>query len=184
MGLAQAVGAKPVFLDAEEHDAYAAAISHVPLVSSIALFALARTSTAWPELAGMAGPGFRDLTRLASGQPEMAHDIFLTNQQNISHWLDRYIEELRKLQTMIDAGDAEPLFRALVETQMERDNFLENPPKREQPGLPSDMPSPTESFVGMMAGSLWTNRAKEMTESMEERQRQRERDDKLKRRYD
>jgi prephenate dehydrogenase len=185
VGLVEAVGAKPVFLDADEHDAYAAAISHVPLVASVALFSLARGSTAWPELAGMAGPGFRDLTRLASGQPEMAHDIFITNKQNISHWLDRYIAELRKLQEMIEGEDAEVLFRALAETQIERDTFLENPPKREEPGgLPTDMPTPTESFVSLMAGSLWTNRAKEMTESMEERQRQREREDKLRRRID
>jgi prephenate dehydrogenase len=184
VGLAEAVGATPVFLDADEHDAYAAAISHVPLVASVALFSLARTSTAWPELANMAGPGFRDLTRLASGQPEMAHDIFLTNRQNISHWIDRYIGELRKLQDMIDSEDAEVLFRALAETQIERDTFLENPPKREQPGLPADLPTPTESFVSLMAGSLWTNRSKEMTESLEERQRQREREERLRRRLD
>jgi prephenate dehydrogenase len=184
VGIAEAVGARPVFLDADEHDAYAAAISHVPLVASVALFALARGSSAWPELATMAGPGFKDLTRLASGQPEMAHDIFLTNKENISHWLDRFISEIEKLRDMINESDAEVLFRALAETQIERDTFLDNPPRREQPGLPSDLPSPTESFVSLMAGSLWTSRAKEMTESMEERLRQREREDKLRRRID
>ncbi|HEY7269037.1 MAG TPA: prephenate dehydrogenase/arogenate dehydrogenase family protein [Dehalococcoidia bacterium] len=184
VGLAEAIGAKPVFLDADEHDAYAAAISHVPLVASVALFSLARGSTAWPELANMAGPGFKDLTRLASGQPEMAHDIFLTNKQNISHWIDRYIGELRKLQDMIDGDDAEALFRSLAETQIERDTFIEKPPSREEPGLPSDLPSPTESFVSLMAGSLWTNRAKEMTDGMEDRLKQREREDRLRRRID
>src|SRR6266568_9660136 len=49
------VGGVPFFLDADEHDAYAAAISHVPLVASVALFSLARNSNAWPELASMAG---------------------------------------------------------------------------------------------------------------------------------
>jgi hypothetical protein len=114
----------------------------------------------------------------------MSHDIFLTNKQNISHWIDRYIAELQKLQDMINGDDAELLFKALAETQIERDTFIDNPPRREQPGLPSDLPSPTESFVSLMAGSLWTTRAKEMTESMEERLRQREREDKLRRRVD
>ena len=52
---------------------------------------------AWPELAGMSGPGFKDLTRLASGEPEMSHDIFLTNRENVLHWLNRYIGELQKM---------------------------------------------------------------------------------------
>src|SRR5690606_40206485 len=38
-----------------------------------------------PELAAMSGPGFKDLTRLASGEPEMSHDIFLTNRENVLH---------------------------------------------------------------------------------------------------
>jgi prephenate dehydrogenase len=140
--LAEAVGARPVFQDADEHDAYAAAISHVPLVSSVALFAVARGSTAWPELAAMAGPGFKDLTRLASGEPEMAHDIFLTNRKNVSHWIDRFVAELRRLQELINEGEDEVLFRALAETQIERDNFLFKPPERDAPGLPSDLPTP------------------------------------------
>jgi prephenate dehydrogenase len=184
VGLAEAVGARPTFLDPDEHDAYAAAVSHVPLVASIALFTLVRSSSAWPELAGMAGPGFRDLTRLASGQPEMAHDIFLTNRQNVSHWIDRYIAELRRLQELIEGDDPEKLFRSLAETQIERDTFIDHPPEREQPGLPADLPTPTQSFVNLLAGSMWAERARELTESMEQRLKQREREERLRRRYD
>lgn len=184
VGLAEAIGAKPVFLDADEHDAYAAAISHVPLVASVALFGLARGSTAWPELASMAGPAFRDLTRLASGDPEMSHDICLTNRQNISHWIDRYIGELRRLQEMIDGDDDEALFRALAETQIERENFLYSPPTRESAQLPDDLPSPNQSFLNLMAGSMWADRAKELTTSLEERSRERDREERLRRRRD
>ncbi len=182
VGLAEAIGARPVFQDADEHDAYAAAISHVPLVSSVALFALARGSTAWPELAAMAGPGFKDLTRLASGEPEMAHDIFLTNKKNVSHWIDRYVTEIRRLQVLIDEGEDEVLFRALAETQIERDNFLFKTPEREMPGLPSDLPTPSQSFLNLMAGSLWADRARELTTSLEDKQKEREREDRLRRR--
>jgi prephenate dehydrogenase len=94
VGLVQALGGKPFFLDADEHDAYVAAISHVPLISSVALFNLARRSNAWPELANISGPAFKDLTRLASGEPEMGHDIFITNRENVLHWLHRYMSEL------------------------------------------------------------------------------------------
>jgi len=184
IGLAEAIGARPFFLDADEHDAYAAAISHVPLVASVALFALARGSSAWPELAGMAGPAFTDLTRLASGHPEMSHDICLTNKQNISHWIDRYVAELRRMQELIEGEDEEVLFRLLAETQIERENFLAKPPERERPGLPDDMPTPSQSFLNLLAGSMWAERAREITTSLEDRARDREREDRLRRRRD
>jgi prephenate dehydrogenase len=184
VGLAEVVGGKPVFLDADEHDAYAAAISHMPLVASVALFSLARGSTAWPELANMAGPAFKDLTRLASGEPEMAHDICLTNKHNIGHWIDRYVEELLRIKDMIGGEDDELLFRALAETQLERENFLASPPERERPGMPEDMPSPSQSFLNMLAGTMWADRARELTTDFEERAREREREERLRRRTD
>jgi prephenate dehydrogenase len=180
--LAKAVGAEPFFLDAEEHDSYAAAISHTPLVASIALFNLARGSTAWPELGVMAGPGFRDLTRLASGEPAMAHDICLTNRENILHWIDRYIDELRRVAALVESNDAEALYRALAETQMERENFIVNPPKREPETKNLDLPSPSESFMDAMVGSYWSERARELQTAMEERSRARQREERLRRR--
>ena len=179
LNLATAVGAKPFFLDADEHDAYAAAISHVPLVASIALFSLARGSNAWPELAGMAGPAFRDLTRLASGSPEMAQDICMTNKDHILHWLDRYITEVYRLRDLIDTNDPETLFRSLAEAQLEREEFILNPPERKPVvPAPTDMPSPVDALLG----SLALSRARELTGDLEKRQKERAREDRLRRR--
>ena len=182
IGLAQAVGAVPMFQDADEHDAYAAAVSHVPLVTSLALFGVARNSTAWPELARMSGPGFRDLTRLASGEPEMSHDIFMTNKDNVVHWLDRYIDELKRLSSLIQDGDAETLYRSLAEIQMERDTFVTSPPERKEYGDDTQTPGAIDSFMTMLGGALWTNRAKEITDSLEEQRQERERKERLRRR--
>jgi len=184
LDIVAAVGAVSHFMDADEHDSYAAAISHVPLVASLALFNLAHDTQAWPELAAMTGPGFRDLTRLASGQPEMAHDIFLTNQANIIHWLDRYIGELMRLAEAIAGDDGEGLFRKLVEIQMERDSFLENPPKRDRPEVSSevDIPGAGETFMHMMAGNLWRQRANEIMKTMEDRQAARKLEERMRRR--
>jgi prephenate dehydrogenase len=184
VGMAYAVGAKPFFLDAQEHDAYAAAISHIPLMASISLFTLAKGSVAWPELAGMAGPAFYDLTRLASGEPEMSHDICLTNRENILHWLERYIAELRKLADMIEQDDREMLFRRLAEVQLERETFLTSPPRRDETVTNVDIPSASEAFMNMMGGALWAQRSKEISSSFEERVRTREREERLRRRDD
>jgi prephenate dehydrogenase len=174
VGLVQALGARPFFLDADEHDAYVAAISHVPLVSSVALFNLARKSNAWPELANISGPAFRDLTRLASGEPEMGHDIFLTNRDNVLHWLKRYMAELQRLSDLIEAEGAEEeevLFKTLAEAQLDRDQFLEKLPERAEPTSGVDFPSASDAFMTMMTGALWQERTKQTQEVIIERTR-------------
>jgi prephenate dehydrogenase len=185
VGLAQALGARPFFLDADEHDSYAAAVSHVPLLTSIALFNLVRASNAWPELANMSGPGFRDLTRLASGEPEMSHDIFLTNRDNVLHWLDRYIGELHKLSDLIASKeDSESLFRSLAETQMEREQFIERLPQREGPVKNIEFGSSSEAFMTFLTGTLWQERAKEITGTLAEQANERARERRMRRDLD
>jgi len=184
VGLAQAVNARPMYMDASEHDSYAAAISHLPLLTSVALFNLVQGSNAWPELAGMAGPAFRDLTRLASGEPEMSHDIFLTNRANVLHWLNRYIGELSKLADMIDSREEnESLYRNLTMAQVERDRFLDKLPERE--GVQNmELPSSSEAFLTMMTGTLVHQRAKELTTFLEDQNRDREEEERIRRRRD
>lgn len=132
VGLVRACGANPLFMDPEEHDSYVAAISHLPLALSSALFSVAFNSTAWPELAGLASSGFRDTTRLASGSPEMAHDIALTNRENLIHWIDRFQSELSRLRETIERGESKEVLEAFGRAQVERDNFMVNgPPRRE-----------------------------------------------------
>lgn len=126
VGLVRLIGAEPMFLDPKEHDQYAAAVSHLPLVASTALFTLMRASPAWRDLAPMASSGFRDVTRLASGDPRMSHDIFLTNREAAVHWLDRMIEELRRYRDLLE-GDAEELLETFARAQMDRDTFIAQP---------------------------------------------------------
>ncbi|HEY8172317.1 MAG TPA: prephenate dehydrogenase/arogenate dehydrogenase family protein [Dehalococcoidia bacterium] len=126
IGLAQLCGARPLFMDPHEHDSYVAAISHLPLAVSSALFSVAFASAAWPELAGLASSGFRDTTRLASGSPEMAHDIMVTNKDNVLHWIDRLQEEITRLREVIARGDSKEIAEAFTRPQVERDNFMIN----------------------------------------------------------
>jgi prephenate dehydrogenase len=182
VALAQVVGAEPRFLDAEEHDSYAAAISHLPLLTSVALFNLAKGSNAWPELAGMSGPAFRDLTRLASGDPEMSDDIFRTNRENVLHWLKRYIGELNKLADMVESRESTELFESLTNTQMSRDKFLEELPRHPDAVKYVDYPDSTETFMTMLTGTLIQNRAKELTSYLEEQGKAEDEAERLKRR--
>jgi prephenate dehydrogenase len=160
VGLAQAVGARPLFMDADEHDSYAAAISHLPLLLSSALFSVAQTSAAWPELAQLASSGFRDTTRLASGSPEMAHDIMVSNKQNVLHWLDRYIDELSRFRSVIAEGETKAVLEAFTRPQMERENFMENGPPRRDTAPPME----TVSLSDMLFGTKITGYMKKQQE--------------------
>ncbi|MEE8345737.1 MAG: prephenate dehydrogenase/arogenate dehydrogenase family protein [Dehalococcoidia bacterium] len=148
IGVVRLVGAEPLFLDPKEHDQYAAAVSHLPLLVSTALFSLLRASPAWNDLAPMASSGFRDLTRLASGDPRMSHDIFLTNRDAAIHWLDRMVEELRRYRDLLD-GDAEKLMETFATAQADRDTFLVEPrPRRAEEERPDVRQELMNSLMG------------------------------------
>lgn len=170
VGLAQSVGASPIFMDPDEHDSYAAAISHLPLVLASALFSVVAGSAAWPEMASLASSGLRDTTRLASGSPEMAHDIMRTNRDNVLHWIDRFASELDRFRETISAGDDKQLLEAFARAQLERDNFITSgPPARiEKPQV--ERVSLSDMLVGGIVSS-YMKRHEERLRSMEARER-------------
>ena len=76
------VGAKPVFTTAEEHDEAVAMIAHMPMVISQALILAAKDN---PLALDIASSGFRDMTRLAMSNEEMANDMVTMNHKNIEN---------------------------------------------------------------------------------------------------
>lgn len=74
------LGAKPVFTTAEEHDKAVAMISHMPMVVAQALVLMAKDN---PLALEIASSGFRDMTRLALSNEEMACDMVSMNHKNI-----------------------------------------------------------------------------------------------------
>jgi prephenate dehydrogenase len=82
--LVEAAGARPVVMEAERHDRLVAEVSHAAFVLSTAYLLAAAQSPDWPEMAALAAGGFRDMTRLAGGEPEMYTGIALTNGKHIA----------------------------------------------------------------------------------------------------
>ncbi len=74
------LGAKPVITTPEKHDEAVALISHMPMLISQALFKTAQENKLALEIASS---GFRDMTRLAMSNPEMANDMINMNADNI-----------------------------------------------------------------------------------------------------
>jgi prephenate dehydrogenase len=122
-GVVTALGARPLVLDAGVHDAAVAAISHVPLVAATALTLAATNDATWAVAAKLAAGGFRDTTRVASGDPRMARDICRTNAPAILARLDAYIGELAELRNRI-AGESVELEARFAEARDRREAWL------------------------------------------------------------
>jgi prephenate dehydrogenase len=152
-GMIESLGGVPLFIDAVEHDTYTAAVSHLPILVSVALFRMVRDSKGWEDASLLAGPGFRDLTRLASGNAVMSGDIVATNRDAILHWLERFQAELSTIRVAVEEG-GDVVRDLFASTQLDRDTFILHPPKRRRPDGPP-APSAQDQLGQLLAGGLY-----------------------------
>ncbi|MFA4835924.1 MAG: prephenate dehydrogenase/arogenate dehydrogenase family protein [Dehalococcoidia bacterium] len=127
--LVESVGARPLFIEAAQHDEMVAGISHLPLLLSSALVSTLARDDRWAEMSTLAASGFRDVSRLASGSPEVHRGICATNQQAIVGWIDRYIENLKDYRRLVLENDQE-LEKVLRAARKVRDKWLESEGRR------------------------------------------------------
>ena len=78
--LIKEMGATPIITTPKEHDEAVALISHMPMVVAQAIFKTAADNDFALEIAAS---GFRDMTRLAMSNTEMANDMVQMNADNI-----------------------------------------------------------------------------------------------------
>ncbi|MFA5056176.1 MAG: prephenate dehydrogenase [Dehalococcoidia bacterium] len=121
--MVKTVGAKPFYIDAKEHDAFVAGISHLPHLLSVALVSTTVNDPNWTAMSRLASSGYRDTTRLASGDPRMSRDICLTNKKHIVEALDRYIDSLQELRRLVSGGD-EKIEEYFIKVREAREDWL------------------------------------------------------------
>ncbi len=123
--LTSAMGASPFFIDAQEHDSFVAAVSHLPFVLSAALIGATSKSPQWGDISHLASSGFRDVSRLASGDSAMHRDVCLTNQDGIIHWINEFIMELERIKGIMRQEEAsQPLYDLFETAFEEREKWL------------------------------------------------------------
>jgi prephenate dehydrogenase len=123
--LITALGAFPVRLDPEAHDRLVARVSHVPWMLATALNLWIDEDADRERLLFLAAGGFRDLTRVASGSPEMSRDMVLENRgavrealADLARVVDRLAQELDQPEALLASAqrakrtrDALPIVR-------------------------------------------------------------------------
>lgn len=124
--LVESFGAIPLVLSYEEHDYVTAAISHVPHVIAASLVNLVRDSDSREGVMKMvAAGGFKDITRIASSSPDMWQQICLTNTENISKLLKRYIKSLTDIALCLDYRAEDTLYDFFNNARNYRESFID-----------------------------------------------------------
>ena len=105
----QAIGCRVSSMSPESHDSAFAAVSHLP---HLLAFAMMNALTGQPEgddYLSLAGPGFRDFTRIAAGEPKMWRDIMLANRDELLAQSKLFQQALAQLEQAISSGNAQAL---------------------------------------------------------------------------
>jgi prephenate dehydrogenase len=123
--LVEAVGAHPVVMDAETHDRLVAGVSHAAFLLSVGyVLALSRRAD-WPEASRLAAGGFRDMSRLAAGDPQLYAGVTRTNRANLLQQLDAISSELTRLRRHLEADDPR-LIELFEEARAVRERWAKN----------------------------------------------------------
>lgn len=158
--LATNLGAKTVAVDPSTHDALVARLSHVPQLAASAIVDLAVASGERDALLGLAGAGFRDVTRIAASNPELWVGIMRSNRTAVLEALAELSKRLDRAAAVIEAGDWAELGRWLDAARQAR---LELFAKRDQGREPIALAMLIPDRPGVLAevttaaGKLGTN---------------------------
>ena len=98
----------------EAHDAAFAAVSHMPHLMAFALMHAIVSQPQGQNFLSLAGPGFRDFTRIAASDPKMWRDVLLANRVELVEQAKLFQRSLEQLLQLAEEGQGEKL-EALIE---------------------------------------------------------------------
>lgn len=113
-----ALGCHVEKMSPQAHDAAYAAVSHLPHLIAFALMNSITGQTAGKQYLSLAGPGFRDFTRIAASDPQMWRDIMVANREELLAQSKQFQETLLSFEKLIAAGDGDAL-EAMIEKASE-----------------------------------------------------------------
>jgi prephenate dehydrogenase len=109
-----ALGCHVKQMSPEAHDAAYAAVSHLPHMVAFALMNAIQDQADGQDFLSLAGPGFRDFTRIAASDPAMWRDVLMSNREELLAQSRHFQRALHALETAINASNPDAL-EALIE---------------------------------------------------------------------
>jgi len=103
------IGANVVTMTHEEHDGAFAAVSHLPHLLAFAYINGLAAQPQGERFLSLAGPGFRDFSRIAASDPVMWRDVLLANREHVLEQSRAFRKALDDFETMMTASDLQGL---------------------------------------------------------------------------
>ncbi len=126
----QALQCNVVQMSPEAHDAAFAAISHLPHLIAFALMNGITGQASGSDFLSLAGPGFRDFTRIAASDPKMWRDVLLANRQELLDQSQAFQRALQAMELMITNNNGEALEESIGSASRARAAWRMGTPKK------------------------------------------------------
>jgi prephenate dehydrogenase len=127
-----ALGCHVVQMSPHAHDAAYAAVSHLPHLIAFALINGISGQEHGKDYLSLAGPGFRDFTRIAASDPTMWRDIFMANREELLAQSKLFQQTLQSLEHLISSGSTEVLEVMIEQASETRANWRISSPKSQK----------------------------------------------------
>jgi prephenate dehydrogenase len=111
--LVQALGAKPFFLDAAEHDGMIAAVVHLPQLLAGALMDAASGSSGWKDMRKLAGSQFYTSTLITEGNGKSVVAGLVANREHVMLLLDELMARLDEWRQLLADDKEEAVAKAI-----------------------------------------------------------------------
>jgi prephenate dehydrogenase len=148
-GVVMSLGADVLVLSAADHDRLVAVVSHVPhLVAATLMNAATDGAEHDGTLLRLAAGGFRDMTRVAAGQPGIWPDICAENAAAIVAALDALVTDLGVMRDRVAAQDRAALLGSLQKASAARRSL---PARAVRPEHLAELRIPVPDRAGVLA---------------------------------
>ena len=118
-----ALGCHVVQMSPQAHDAAYAAVSHLPHLIAFALINSISGQSQGADYLSLAGPGFRDFTRIAASDPKMWRDILIANREELLDQSRMFQQSLQSLEKLISNSDGDALENLIEHASQTRANW-------------------------------------------------------------
>jgi prephenate dehydrogenase len=118
-----ALGCRVLKMSPEQHDAAFAAVSHLPHLIAFALMNGISGQPQGKDYLSLAGPGFRDFTRIAASDPKIWRDIMISNREELLAQSKIFQRTLQAMELMISSGNGDALEGLIDQASNTRANW-------------------------------------------------------------
>ena len=125
-----AIGCHVTKMSPQSHDAAYAAVSHLPHLIAFALINGISGQDHGKEYMSLAGPGFRDFSRIAASDPHMWRDILIANREELLAQSHIFQQNLRALEQLIATSNADGLEAMIEKASETRANWRISSPSK------------------------------------------------------